>query len=235
MFVTALCRVYADNDAVRDRLLAHFHVLTEHLGDRLIVFADEYYHPLISDLPIHTLIKLPLGDLSIFNDIVRSGAALPLSRNASKDTVEYLALMNTKVEFLARALPVTDQDLMWLDAGANKLFADPGQAYRRLRAVAHDQRYDVVVPGCHRHEYTRVQLMEGVRWNFLGTFIMVRRSFVTEFMHRNIRSIRRFLAAGGITWEVNVWIDVFQMEPARMLWYPADHNDSLACVPPPGD
>ena len=230
MFVTALYKVYADGDAVGDRLLRDFDVLARHLGDELIVFADEHFHPRVRDANVRRVLRVPIGELAIYNEIVGSRPALPPFRNADKDTLEYLALMNTKVEFLARALPYADGDLMWLDAGVNKVFRHPGPTYDRLQRLAHDPRYDVVVGGCHQDAYSREQLAESVRWNFLGGFIMLKRAFVAEFMERNLASIRRFLARGAITWEVNVWIDVFQAAHVNALWYRADHDDSLACV-----
>ncbi len=231
MFVTALCKVYPDGDAVGDRLLRDFGVLARHLGGDLIVFADEHYHPLIRDANVRRVVKVAIEELAIYNEIVGRAPALPRFRNAAKDTLEYLALMNTKVEFLTRALPYTDQDLIWLDAGVDKVFRNPGPTYRRLQSFVHDQRYDVAVGGCHQDAFSYEQLVECVRWNFLGGLIVVKRSFVVEFMDRNIRSIRRFLERGDITWEVNVWVDVFQATHTNALWYRADHDDSLACVP----
>ena len=178
------------------------------------------------------MIRLPLEEVGIYRRIIESGAALPVSRNEKKDTIEYLALMNAKIEFLWRALPHADTEyLAWIDAGTAKHFRD-ASSWARLASIRFGGFSTILMPGCHHHAFPWEVLCDRVYWMFLGTLFVCHHAFVRTFYLVSVETLERFLHTNRITWEVNIWIDVATRYPRVIRWYEADHDDRMTLVPP---
>lgn len=188
------------------------------------------------ELPISGIDQriVPLLDFEPYRTIVEAQPKLPSGIvNKSKATLEFFALMSTKLAFLARAAELypEEQQLLWLDAGIVKIVSPSFDmecavnAFRALKPKA------AVAPGCwQRMAQVHLQsVFETPRWRFCGGLLYTHNSVVRSLADRYAQIVRRCLELGRITWEVNLF-EVLESEGAPLLWYHGDHDESMLCV-----
>lgn len=234
-YVTALYKIYDNNynnilsNNVKDLLQS---------GLKLIIYVDEYFHGIIKDIISSDNIKiilLPRRDLHIFNMIVANKKYIkcPTDGNPTKNTHEYAALQNSKIEFLYRSCSLIDTEyIAWIDAGVTKLFKNKSECLDRLLNLKIKNVKSVLIPGCYeRANISMEDLCSRVFWVFAGTFFIVNSDYVETFYSLTLQSLARFFLAGYTVWEVNSWIDIQKYHPEVFVWYKADHNDLLTIIP----
>jgi len=157
---------------------------------------------------------------------------LPTHRNVEKDTHEYIALMNSKIEFLKLARLCTSSPYLgWIDAGSSKMISDPDSSYAKLAELQLKGGLGVLIPGCYQRPAEIKWLMNNVWWSYLGTFFVCESCTVEQFYRYSVQSLVKFFIKGIVVWEVNIWVDISQDHPSLFTWYAADHNDSFTNIP----
>jgi hypothetical protein len=236
-YVSALYSLYGDGDVagnVARRLMRDVGTLLQ-AQLPLILFVDDVFAPLIAALTVPECVRvvpLPMHELTIYHMIVanKTLVGLPPQRDRPKDTHEYIALMNSKIEFLQRALPyVTTPHVAWIDAGVAKMIKKP-ETFDRLRAATCQPIETTLFPGCYQRTVSFGELQRQVWWVFIGTFFVVNTQYVSTFYNLSLQSLARFFLNGIVPWEVNVWIEMQSHNPEAFNWYYSDHDDGL--VPP---
>jgi hypothetical protein len=234
-YVSALYDIYGQK-SVSDRLTRDVQdLICRPLA--LIIYLDPYYASIVAPMPKGpnvTLIVLPLAELHTYNMIVQNKSLLhlPEVRTPEKDTHEYMALMNTKAEFMYRAASVASTEYVaWIDAGVAKMLVDKDASFDRLARTHLSNVPHILIPGCYRKAVSFDQLANNVSWVFLGTFLISHRSFLLPFYNLSLQAVARFMIRRRVTWEVNVWVDIWNKYPDTFEWYTADHNDKLTHVP----
>jgi hypothetical protein len=235
-YVSALYNIYGST-SVSERLLRDVNILLRQ-PLRLIIYVDDFYMKQLKDMDVSstvTLVHLPLYQLHIYNMIIANKdlLRLPNNRNNDKDTHEYLALMNTKIEFLHRAKKelVKTEYIAWIDAGCSKMFSDKESSFSRLcNSKLHNVR-TVLIPGCYIRNIPFINLCQSVQWLFLGTFFLSHIDYVDEFYGLCLQTLIKFVISGHLTWEVNVWAQLMYDHPQSIRWYYADHNDQFTIYP----
>lgn len=232
-YVSALYKCY---DFSSQRLLKDVVMLLKQ-DLNLIIFVDEFYHNELSKLyiaPSIRIIKHDLSKLTIYNMIMENKnlLKLPIHRNEQKDTHEYMALMNAKIEIVKLAQEYTDSPyLAWIDAGSSKMIYKPDISYEKLKKLNIKSGLDIIIPGCYLYDLKFDNLLNGVWWHYLGTFFACERHIIDTFYQYSMNSIVKFLTKSVAIWEVNVWIDICHQYPNLFKWYVADHNDSFTVIP----
>jgi hypothetical protein len=155
--------------------------------------------------------------------------ALPAQRTPQKDTKEFYALMNTKMEFIQRAMEHTDDEtLIWLDYGILKIVKQKERFLQTLREVNDTRFSKLTLPGCW--SYGRTLHVDSIHWRFCGGFFVMPRSLAERFYQHSICVLRDFctMPQYKLTWETNVW-SVIECcaERGNIDWYFADHNDTI--------
>jgi hypothetical protein len=221
---------------VADRLIADVKsLLTSKL--KLIMFTDDFYYTILSRMEkadTVSLIRLPLDELHIYNMIMgnRGSLSLPAQRSDEKDTHEYLALMNTKIEFLYRVKDLVKTEyIAWIDAGASKMFSNKEECFLRLSDAKLSGMDKVLIPGCYIRGIPISDLCRSVWWIFLGTFFICNRNFVSRFYGLSLKSLTKFFIRGYVIWEVNIWADIMYDHPDTFEWYYSLHDDGLSKIP----
>ena len=160
---------------------------------------------------------------------------LPEERNRGKDTEFFMALMNAKMELVARvAEEVGEPFVAFLDAGIGKIFRDPVGSLGRLKNLEIREDFSgVLVPGCWQPGPVALEdLSQKICWMYCGGFFLVPRLEAAATAAAGARALRAFLEEGRITWEVNVWVHMTSMEGSpAMHWFAADHNDRIIKIP----
>lgn len=203
----------------------------------LILFVDDFYYDMIQIISKNDsvmIVKLHIEDLHIYNMIMKNKQYihLPCERSEEKDTHEYMALMNSKPEFLYRALLMIDTKyIAWIDAGVAKMFKNKDESFSRLCNYTVTNLKNILIPGCYITDLSMNELCHGVWWIFLGTFFICNRDIVSKFYGLSLSHLVEFLVHGHITWEVNVWANILDSNPEVFEWYYALHDDGFCILP----
>jgi hypothetical protein len=163
---------------------------------------------------------------------MKEGLGLPHYRDPNKDTQEFMALMNTKIEMLWRVIPHTPVDaFIWIDAGITKIFQDlPNirSQFEKLEKASVPEK--ILMPGCWNRG--RPVYRDAVHWRFCGGYFIVPlhqleilKSLSEKWLLTLSEQEKRMM------WEVNVWVEMENEHPDLFLWYKADHNDSIVEAP----
>jgi hypothetical protein len=228
-YVTA---IYAIRDGYESELRKRFSELLTLLPihSAIFVWADKAWN--IEDSRIHWLLK-PLNSFQTFSELVSAkGAKLPESRNLGKDTLEYIALMNTKVEMIWRAIPYMTSEMdtiCWIDAGITKIFTNFQEIRKKLESLQtfdFSKKEKILMPGCWKLNQIPIST-DAVYWRFCGGFFIVPKVAIDQFQKECKTKLSELVLKNQITWEVNVWAMIEQLCSELFEWYSADHNDTI--------
>ena len=191
--------------------------------------------------PTVHLVSLPLEDCELYSMAMAYCGELPSGRTPEKDTREFFALMNTKIEFVKRARAMyptkTGHAWMWLDYGIMKIMKRPEDVLEKLRALESTvvPPKNMLLPGCWgmgQHAFR----VDQINWRFCGGFFVIPDDFVDRFYDHSRCVLRDFCTQSQykLTWETNVWaiIEACAEDRDRMQWYAADHDDRMILLCP---
>jgi hypothetical protein len=230
MIVTCYYDIYQVKDRFYEYLALFYDLALS--GLPILVFTDPVLVPkfrIFSHLSSLHIVPLPLSDLHCYQQAMAYQGALPFHRNPQKDTKEFYALMNSKMEFIQKAMAYTQEEtLIWLDYGILKIVKNQERFLDKLREVNQTPFSKLTIPGCWA--FGRPMNVDSIHWRFCGGFFVMPRHLVNPFYEHSQNVLRDFctLPQYKLTWETNVWMVIEGCaERARIDWYAADHNDSI--------
>ena len=232
-YVSSLYNLYTDT-VFSDILLKNVQFLLN-TNLKLIIYVDEFFHDKFKSLQISdtiTVILKPIHELIIYNKIMSKNLQLPPNRNIDKDTIEYMALINSKIEFVNYALKLIDTPyIAWIDAGIAKVFNDKIKSFNNLEKLNIVYLDTILQPGCDNVKLTFDDLAKGVSWVFLGGFFICPFDKVKLFYEKSLYHVNKFMDENKIVWEVNIWVDIYNENPSFFTKYYGDHNDDMVVIP----
>jgi hypothetical protein len=165
------------------------------------------------------------GVRSLCDQPLAQSALLPENRKAEKDTIEYLCLMNSKIEFMGdtiRENPFQSEYFAWIDFNISHVFkrTESTSDFIRFLGKCNYTGNFLTIPGCWEKDIE--PSTDQICWRFCGGFFMGHRENIIEFAEcvwENVVNI-------SPTWEVNVWAMV-ERKGIYIDWFLADHNDSM--------
>ena len=178
-----------------------------------------------------TLHYVAFEDLETFKILAKT-THLPRIRSESKDTKDFMILMNAKTEFIQRVrnAGVIVSHYVWIDAGIGKIFKEPAVSYKylqeRLASYTFPKEH-ILIPGCWSALQTHFDtLLQKVCWRFCGGFFIVPAECVDGFATAVLEGCREIQERTGLAvWEVNVWAFVEPRLPIQ--WVYGDHNENI--------
>ena len=202
----------------------------------IVVFVEDRYVEYLTDVPsTATIIPFSLNDIDSYQKIVTSTAVLPSIRNEVKDTLEYLGLMNSKIDFLlmARNLNPDVENFCWIDCGIFKIVNDYQYAYDQMKAFQNISLSTAFLgPHGSAPMLDEPELItDGIYWRFLGGLFLIRNDSFLEIKELIDQTLEYILELSLVTWEVNIWAIVEASRPDLFGSYYAEHNDSMFNVP----
>jgi len=227
MFITSLYDLYGNPDAMRS-YLELFRPLAES-GLPFLIFTDPSLVSLWDVYPNLRIIPLPLSECELYQIGMAYTGPLPTHRHPTKDTKEFFSLMNTKIEFLQKGAALTeDHTLIWLDMGLLKIAKNKERCIEHLRALHASTFKKITIPGCWSH--MPACDVDRVNWRFCGGLLIIPRRFLSSFYDHSKNVLTDFctMPIYKLSWETNVWSVIeYCAERENILWYQADHNDSM--------
>lgn len=201
-------------------------------GLPILLFTDPSLVPkfrIFSHVSTLQVVGAPLTSFRLYEQAMAYTRDLPAHRTPQKDTKEFYALMNTKMEFILRAMDHTlDETLIWIDYGILKIVKNHERFIQTLRDVQNTRFLKWTLPGCW--SLGRSFNVDRIHWRFCGGFFVMPRSLVQRFYDHSAGVLRDFCtqAQYKLTWETNVWTIIEACaERDNIEWYFADHNDTI--------
>lgn len=234
IYVTALYNIY-DKDISNTRLCQDVQYLLNANLEKLVIFVDDYFYRLMFDNIFYSnvdVILLPLEQLIIYSSIINNKQyiELPLTTTyKEKDTHEYIALMNSKFEFLylvKNKYHYVSEYLVWIDAGINKLFTNKN-IWDKITNLRLTNIETSLMPGCYIKKLSKIDIISSVWWNFSGSLFIVNNNYIDTLYRHLFNILIKYLAFGHCTWEVNILADIYQEFPKSIKWYYGNHDDSI--------
>jgi len=199
-------------------------------GLPIVLFVDPsmVYKFRIFPSTVH-VVGLPLQEMELYQIATAYTGELPSGRTPAKDTKEFYGLMNCKAEFVKRASALfPSETYMWIDFGICKIFKNTERVIGKLKEIQERTFTKMHLPGCW--SFGRSMSVDQINWRFCGGFFIIPSAFVDRFVDHSRAVLRDFctMPQYKLTWETNVWT-VIEMcaEKDNMVWYFADHNDSM--------
>jgi len=156
---------------------------------------------------------------------------LPAVKYQRKDTIDFLKLMNCKVDILYQAYQLMPgfRQYSWVDSGAFKLCEKPSDIVFARKLIEHRAREFVndriVSPGSNLHDYSYPYIItEQPDWKFMGTMLDVPVQLLGGFYQACTDCVKECLHYNVMTWEVNIWGAVARRFPDRFAFYQSDHD-----------
>jgi hypothetical protein len=183
----------------------------------IVVFCDTYTIKKIPDGPHIIKHLIRLEDLETY----RRGLTvrLPAHRCNIKDTAEFIAFGNVKMELVELAKQYSCNDyIMWIDAGIYKIVEQDVLKTLKYKWFCHT---GILVPGIQPHQ---VLDFNKPMWRFCGgVFVMHRDTDLSIFK----RCLYMMYDIGFTTWESNLWAVIEQMKPDDIHWVHGHFNNSI--------
>jgi hypothetical protein len=231
-------------------------------GIHLCIYVCPVYNrelqPILHEFPNTKIVKvLEIKDTWIhsiceqYNDspeILYRQYSLPAVRNEHKDTIDYMKVNYSKVEFVAdtiRRNPWSTTYFAWIDFSISYIFPEKSKKntldfLRRIGTFRLSQEQQttipiirgIAIPGCWgKFDGQHIgHITECVYWRFCGGFFLGDSESLLEFDAAYREHFPVFLETyGKLSWEVNFWayLETLPDLKFRMEWFKADHNDTI--------
>jgi tetratricopeptide (TPR) repeat protein len=228
-FVTA----YFEFDSSKnDFYFNHFKNLAE-MKFSIILYLDTKLESRKNELSKYDnvkIISMSWSDLPINRHLIENGVSVlekPKSLTESKDTSDFLILMNSKPYFLLKSKDLTDKEtLVWVDFGILKITSDLEHFKSNFSKL---KKYNqILIPGGFqpKKQLSEDELMNNIYWRFLGGVIVCPKELVEQFCVDHTVELNKLLQKNKITWECNIWANI-EMNTKYMRYYRADHNKTM--------
>jgi tetratricopeptide (TPR) repeat protein len=171
--------------------------------------------------------EFPINQFRAKHDI-SSPLERPSSLNTTKDTEQYMTLVNTKPYFLLKASQLCKYETyVWIDFGILKLTSDLEHVSANLRQL---KRYSkILIPGGFDTKglLSESQLMKHIHWRFLGGIVVCPAQYIQPFFTYTFEELSQLVLKRKITWEINIWNNVESRHPYLIQYMNADCNPKI--------
>jgi hypothetical protein len=166
------------------------------------------------------IIPISLKDTWIFKQ--SDSFVIPKYRNQEKDTVEYMMIQNSKIEFMVDASvknPFHTSHFIWIDFGISHVIQNKNN-FEKLKHWKPNKDFVIgaVLPNSHN------ELFNQICWRFAGGIFYGTRETLFEFYRFYQKIIQQNLPK--LTWEVNIWALMEQLGFPIDTYY-CNHDDSI--------
>jgi tetratricopeptide (TPR) repeat protein len=164
---------------------------------------------------------------------------LPERRSFIKDHINYMFLMNSKIEFIKKAIdvnPFNNDYFCWFDFSLPYIFKNLENSLLKIKKYSETNFIStpfMVMPGCWNFKVgNKDVLKDSICWRFCGGFFIGDKNSLLSFYDVSITHFEEFLRlTEKIVWEVNYWAWLEASNYISPIWYLADHNDSIINIP----
>lgn len=240
-FVTAYLDLHEDRskDKSIDKCVEHFTNLIK-INIPIIVFLSKTFIEKIRNIatPNLHIIEIELEELTIFKQTMQVNSLnLPSNRTFHHDTLNFMILMNSKIEFIHRAIsinPFITEQFAWIDFSICHIFKNLNKTLPYLYTLSNTKlKKGLYFPGCWDKNVGYSFVYDNVHWRFAGGFFIGDTNSLESMYNLYMDKFPIILNTHKrMLWEVNIWSILEQEYGLSPIWYLADHNDTIVHIPP---
>lgn len=251
-YVSANIDIYNGNDKevdirkIKEARIERFKEIAQS-GIQIVLFCCPTYYPLLTDLlKEYTNVKLldivKLSDLLVYKlcfnyeIISNKNLSMPNKRNLIKDTREYMILINSKVEFLLRAINVNIYNtnyFCWIDFSYFYIVPEKQnqiEIYNKLNYInnqlANKNTQFIIAPGINLKN--NMDYLNAVNWRFCAGVLLGDKSSLLDFCNNCLNMFPIFLKlTNKLVWEVNYWLWLEKNGYFSPQWYQARFDKTI--------
>ena len=251
-FVSAFINLKEDRskDKSPEKCFNHFRTLAAS-GIHIFLFMSPDYAEIAKgfekDFPnVHLVELLELEDLDTYKQIKELNfKQLPERRTGFHDTMNFMILMNAKMEFIKRVhnkynnINIQIENFAWIDFSICHIFKNPQATLKHLKILAKSNMKSrgLFFPGCYSYEISKEKIpnaLKEVIWRFCGGFFFGDIHSIQLFYQLQMIMLNKIANESGVLpWEVNTWAITehknkeYLVEQNACNVYIADHNDTM--------
>lgn len=233
-FVTAFIDLHENRskDKSYNVFITHFLHIIE-TGLNIVLFISKTFLPLIeSHYQLDKkknlfIIQIEFEELETYQ-FLKDVKQLPYNRTLYHDTLAFLILMNSKIEFVKRAIDINhfqSENFAWIDFGIAHVLKYPKETLGKLSCLNKIKNDNIIMPGCWPINLSREMIYDMVQWRFCGGFFFSSKKGMLDFYEKSCSFYKN--ENKKVTWEVNVWQYLEMKGDITPIWYTADHNDTI--------
>jgi hypothetical protein len=213
-------------------------------GVPICLFTDSFSYQdltvLIEKYPNVKLMKMfNLEDTFCYKSLSSIEYSLPSIRNFNKDTVKYMFVQHSKIEFVHNALeenPWNTDYFAWLDFSAAYNFSKLDSTLEYLSILTKRKFIPKLfaIPGCwgKLSKDNVASILNEIHWRFCGTFFLGDKTSLIDFFELYKLHFESFIRENKkLIWEVNFWAWLERNTNWNPNWYNGDHNDTIFDIP----
>jgi hypothetical protein len=208
-------------------------------GINIHLFVSESYCDIeeLTDLSNVHIEIAELETLEIYRELEEVEFELPVVRTETQDTKNFLLLMNSKSEFVYRAIQsniYSSSHFAWIDFGIFHIVQNLEETVKFLQLLANSKFVPncFYIPGCWDKGRNYSVLLERVNWRFCGGFFLADADSLLHFHNLHREKFVEFVRNSKILpWEVNFWVYLEFACGWQPQWFAGDHNDSILRIP----
>jgi hypothetical protein len=191
---------------------------------------QETYDRVVGRLPNIYIEHIELNELDTYDDVTTVNYGLPSIRTEHHDTKNFMILMNSKIEFVYRAMRLQKTpQYAWIDFSIFHVFRDVDTTTAYLKMLGSSTvKPGLYMPGCWGKAEPS---FSSVCWRFCGGFFLGDRASLENFYLSSRSLFKTLVAVKGLAWEVNLWAWMEHIGDLDCIWFKADHNDSIVRIP----
>ena len=165
---------------------------------------------------------------------------LPDVRNEIKDTFLFLCLMNMKIEIMAKAVNLINDEsntyrhFAWIDFNLPHVFKRPDDTIDYMYYLMEQQFVPnfIAASGCWNMDAHRHTDFNNVNWRFCGGFLIGDAESILDMydLYKNYY-VDAMMKQDRITWEVNMWAYLERECGLDFTWFEGNHDDSIVRMP----
>nr|QBK93054.1 MAG: hypothetical protein LCPAC403_01880 [Pithovirus LCPAC403] len=156
---------------------------------------------------------------------------MPTNRCVKKDSKEYMMCMNTKTEWIRRAIELDlfhTEYFAWIDFGISYICSDIDRYKSSLEKISKTEIKNGKIRAPQISTNIDVTLFyDRIFWFFAGGLFGGCKKVLLEFDKLASRKFKETVESGRICWEVNIWFKIYLDNKDVFDMYKADHNLSM--------
>ena len=246
-FITSIFQINLSTDhrkTVENRI-RYFEEIVNY-GINISIVCCPYYEKILKPLldkydNIKIIEVMNLSDTNIYkicNEYEKKYGTLklPENRTISKDTKEYMILMNSKIEFIKKAIDINiwnTKYFCWIDFSIKYIIKNEELSNNNIIKISQYEmplytttQMNIIIPGCTLPK--NIVEINNIDWRFCGGIIYGYKDDLIDFYDLYCIYFKQFIEKyETLVWEVNIWSWMEFIEIFNPHWKYGNHDDSI--------
>lgn len=205
-------------------------------------FYEEILNPLLKKYDNIKIIEvIKLNDTKIYkicNEYEEKNGPLelPIHRTIHKDNKEYMILMNSKIEFIKKAIDKNVWNtnyFCWIDFSIKYIVKNEEVSKKNILKISEyemplytSNHMNIIIPGCTMPK--NIVELNSIDWRFCGGIIYGYKDDLNDFYDLYRIYFKQFIETYKIlVWEVNIWSWMEFIEVFNPYWKYGNHDDNI--------